>query len=94
MKGCNNAWQPFLIEHSHGWQHPKFPSITLSKASHCLRWLAFLLQSVVMPGVAQVSDAPGRPCDVKENLIPQTIPPSSIAPCSSFDTHVPIGDGW
>ncbi|ROI79356.1 Succinate--hydroxymethylglutarate CoA-transferase [Anabarilius grahami] len=39
----------------------------------------------------QVSDAhfSGHPRDVKENMIHQTRPPSSIAPWSSSDAHVP-----
>ncbi len=44
-----------------------------------------------MPCVPQVSDAhaPGHPRDVKENVIHQTRPRSSIAPWSSSDAHVP-----
>ncbi|ROL52437.1 hypothetical protein DPX16_6121 [Anabarilius grahami] len=38
---------------------------------------------------SRVSDAPGHPRDVKENIIHQTRPPSSIAPWSSSDAHVP-----
>ena len=40
----------------------------------------------------QVSDVhiPGHPRDVKENVIDQTRPPSSIAPWSSSDAQLPI----
>ena len=68
-----------------------FSSITLAKASHCLCWLAFFPQCILVPCAPQVSDAhtPSRSHDVKENMIHQTRPPSSIAPLYSFDAHVP-----
>ena len=49
------------------------------------------LLPIVHPG-AQVSDAhaPGHPRDVKQNVIHQTRPPSSIAPWSSSGAHMPI----
>lgn len=44
-----------------------------------------------MPGVPLISDtqASGHPRDVKENMIHQIRPPSSIALCSS-SAHMPI----
>ena len=54
-----------------------------------------------MPCAPQVSDThtPSHPCDVKENVIHQNRPPSSIAPWSSSNCHVPIvgsgqGSAW
>ena len=48
--------------------------------------------NILLPPPPQVNNAhtSGRPHDVKENMIHQTRPPSSIAPWSSSDAHVPI----
>lgn len=41
-------------------------------------------------GVPQLSDAPSRPRDFKENAIHRTRPRSPIATWSSSDIHMPI----
>ena len=56
-----------------------------NKEMHCNAYNVLLV-----PYVPQVSDAPSHPCDVKENVIHQTRPPSSIASWTSSDAHVPI----
>lgn len=83
-----HSWGPISWEVG---QDPKFPSRRLSKASHCLRWLASF---VVFPG--SDAHAPGHPHDVKENAIQE----SSIGPCFrhwtgpwlAFGYAAPLGD--
>lgn len=60
------------------WQDPRFPRKTMSRTS--CRHLPFQQCTVNAPGLVH---------DVKENMIHQTRPPSSIAPWSSSDAHVP-----
>ncbi|PIO32677.1 hypothetical protein AB205_0217200 [Aquarana catesbeiana] len=64
---------------------PRFPSRTLPEVSHCPHWLAFFQYCILVLSLSQVSTshAPGHPHDVKENVIHQTRPLSSIAPWSS-----------
>ncbi|KAF7664710.1 hypothetical protein LDENG_00167660 [Lucifuga dentata] len=46
---------------------------------------------VSQQNITQIITLPLPAChDVKKNLIHQTRPPSSIAPWSNFDAHVPI----
>ncbi len=67
-----------------------FPAEHCSK-HHCLRRLVFFPKCILVPCVPQISDtyAPGHPRDVKESMIHQTRPPSSIALWSNSDDHVP-----
>lgn len=52
--------------HPHGWQEPRFPSRSLSKTSHCLRWLVCLYcpQYILLPCVTQVT--PIHKCDMNK----------------------------
>lgn len=54
--------------------------------------LVFFLWCMLVPCVPQISNthAPSHPRDVKQNVIHQTRPPSSIAPWSGSDAHMPI----
>lgn len=53
-------------------------------------------QSILVPGVPKVSDAhaSGQPKNVKENVVHQSRPPSSIAPWSSPDAHMWCSHCW
>lgn len=83
----------------HEWQDPRFLSRTLPKASYCLHWLAFFLYHILVPGVPQISNVhtPGHPRDVKENVIYQARPPSTIYLWCGSTARVPIYaafDSW
>lgn len=62
-----------------------FPSRTF-----LLCWLIFFPSRILVTAFFLVSDISGCPCDVKENVIRQTRPPSSTASLSSSDAHMPI----